>query len=161
MIKPSKNLRTLLTSIGIGGFNATMIIPYMMISPATTDPKASQIVLIVQHIQRALFRLGATDVAESGRLDQPTAQALLQIVGPNWERMPWSASVSAVVTAMETGRKVAPPMSMTPQDETSDAMPVAVGGPLDFLPDVPGGLLTYAIAGYFLYRHFNRSRRAS
>jgi len=154
MIKPSKNLRTLLTSIGIGGFNATMIIPYLMISPATTDPKASQIVLIVQHLQRALYRLGATDVAESGRLDKPTAQALLQVVGPEWERMPWSASIAAVVTAMEHGHKIVPPGAMTPVDD--DSVPVAVGGPLDFLPDVPGGLFTYALAGYFLYRHFRR-----
>lgn len=147
---PSKNLRDLLTAIGLGNFNATMVIPYMMISPATTDPKAAQIILMVQHIQRALFDLGATGVALSGRLDAPTAAALQDVVGPNWERMPWSASVSAIVAAKESGRRIlAPPISDT-------SAPVGVGGPLDFLPDVPGGLLTYAVAGYLLYRHLRK-----
>ncbi len=38
--------------------------------------------------------------------------------------------------------------------------PVAVGGPLDFLPDVPGGIVTYAIGAYFLYRHLKNRKRA-
>lgn len=157
MSATSKTLRELLTGIGVGHFNATMVIPYMMISPATTDPKASQVSLLVQHLQRALYNLGATDVPDSGTLDAPTAAALNQVVGPNWERMPWSASVSAVVAAQE-GRGYIQPMTVAIAPVAAPGEPVATGGPLDFLPDVPGGLVTYAVAGYLLYRHFSRAR---
>ncbi len=97
MSKPTKTARDLLTQLGIGGFNATMIIPYMFIAPATTDPKSAQTILLVQYLQRALYGLGATDVPMSGRLDRETAMALLQVAGPNWERMTWSGNVAAVL----------------------------------------------------------------
>jgi cyclophilin family peptidyl-prolyl cis-trans isomerase len=38
--------------------------------------------------------------------------------------------------------------------------PVAVGGVFDFLPDVPGGLVTYAVGALVLYRHLTRKARA-
>jgi len=152
MSKPTKNARELLVQIGIGHFNATMVMPYMFIAPATTDPKSAQTILMVQAIQRALWQLGAHDVAESGRLDEPTARALAQVVGPNWERTTWAGNISAVLTARENGLSLAAP-------ELPSGMPVAVGGPLDFLPDVPGGLVTYAVGAYFLYRHFTRKAR--
>jgi hypothetical protein len=153
MSKPNKNARDLLTQIGIGHFNATMIMPYMFIAPATTDPKSSQTILMVQAVQRALFMLGATDVPMSGRLDAPTARALAAVVGPNWERTTWSGNISAVLSAQENGVSLAEP-------EPPPGVPVAVGGPLDFLPDVPGGLVTYAVGAYFLYRHLTRKARA-
>lgn len=160
---PNKNVRELLLAIGMGGFNATMAIPTMMIAPATTDPKSVQVILIVQHLQKALYGLGATDVALGGRLDVATANALEQVVGPDWERRPWQANVSAVVNAMESGARI------TPSTQPSVMMaPIAVGaatmavdGPLDFLPDVPGGLFTYAVGAYLLYRHLTKKGRAS
>lgn len=39
------------------------------------------------------------------------------------------------------------------------AMPVAVSGALDFLPDVPGGILTYAVGAYLLWRWLNPQAR--
>lgn len=154
MSDTKNNLRELLLGLGIGQFNATMMIQYLMIAPATTDPKSPQIVLLVQHIQKALYALGYSSVPNSGRLDMPTAAALESVVGPNWERQPWSVTVSAVVTAMRTPRSaVAPTIS-----DGDDGVPVSVGGPLDFLPDVPGGLVTYAIGGFLLY-HFLKKRR--
>lgn len=153
---PSKNLRDLLHAIGMGHFNITMAIPYMMLSPSTCDPKSAQVMLIVQHLQRALYALGATDVAESGRLDLATANALLHVTGPNWERMPWSASAAAVVRAKEAGTRIGPGSGMDTAGMVDDGVPVSVGGPLDFLPDVPGGIVTYGIAAYLLYRHFKR-----
>ncbi len=153
MSKPNKNARELLIGIGIGDFNATIVIPYMFISPATTDPKSSQTILLVQHVQRALYDLGATEVVMSGRLDAPTAHALSRVVGPNWERMTWAANVSALIAAKEGGVSLrAPPPPR--------GAPVAVGGVFDFLPDVPGGLVTYAIGGFLLYRHLTRKARA-
>ncbi len=154
MSKPS--IRDLLLDLGIGGFNATMIIPYMLIAPATTDPKAGQIILLVQAIQRRLYQMGATDVPESGELDAPTASAIQQLCGPNWLRMQWSAVVSAVNDAKRSYLHLLP---MRQVEETGG--PIAVSGPLDFLPDVPGGLLTYAVGSYFLWRYLTkRSPRA-
>lgn len=146
---PHKNVREMLDRLGVGQFNATMIIPYMMIAPATTDPKSSQIYLLVQHIQRALYAMGYDHVAESGELDDATSAALRSVAGPDWEIMPWSASVGAVVDAQMHGLRAPPPPML--------AEPVvALAGPLDFLPDVPGGVLTYAVAAYFAYRYFTR-----
>lgn len=146
--------RDLLTALGIG-HNATLIIPYLMISPATTDPKASQIILLVRALQRMLFSMGASDVANTGYLDQPTADALASVVGENWERMTWGANLSAVVAAQQSGMSFKGRQSRPPLPSGS---PVAVGGPLDFLPDVPGGLVTYGILAFVLYRHFTKKR---
>lgn len=154
MIKPTS--RSLLEGIGMGQFNATQVIPYLMIAPATTDPKAPQIVLLVRHIQKALYDLGANYVPDSGRLDAPTARALLEVTGPNWERMSWAESVQAIVNAKSAHRRLS---AMPTEGAISTGRPLAVGGPLDFLPDVPGGLLTYAVAGFFIYRHFAKRAR--
>ena len=152
MSQPNKTLRQLLSAIGLGQFNATMVIPYMMISPATTDPKAGQVILLVQHIQRELYALGATGVAVSGYLDHPTAAALTDLMGPGWEGAPWSTVVQAVVSGRQNGTRLQGAARAAP----SGARLIAVGGPLDFLPDVPGGLVTYGVAGYLLYRHFTK-----
>src|SRR5262249_19681603 len=138
-----------------GQFNATMVIPYMMIAPATTDPKASQVILLVQHVQRALYALGATSVPVSGRLDTQTASALEQLMGAGWEGQPWSTGVQAGVSARENGVQLQP-MYLASETPDPRGQPVPVGGPLDFLPDVPGGLVTYGVVGYLLYRHFRR-----
>lgn len=151
MIAPAKNLRDLLSAIGMGHFNATMTIPYLMISPATTDPKAAQVILVVQHLQNALNDLGA-NLQIGGQLDAPTAAALQAVVGPGWAGMPWSASISAVVNARDIGWRFPAP--------DDDSIPMAVGGPLDFLPDVPGGMFTYAVAAYLIYRHFTKRKDA-
>lgn len=158
MSQPNKTLRQLLSAIGLGQFNATMVIPYMMISPATTDPKASQVILLVQHIQRELYALGATSVPVSGYLDTQTAAALTDLMGPGWEGAPWSTVVQAVISARENGTRLQPIfLASEPYDPRS--RPVSVGGPLDFLPDVPGGLVTYGVVGYLLYRHFTKRAR--
>ncbi len=146
-----RNLREILTGIGMGQFNATMTIPYMMISPATTDPKSAPVMLMVRHIQRVLYQLGATDVADSGRLDAATAAALNECVGHGWEGQPWSVTIEALNNAKRRGYRYI--------GEASDATtshPIGVGGPLDFLPDVPGGLVTYAVGAFLLYRAISK-----
>lgn len=153
MSATSPSVRELLSGIGMGQFNATMAIPYMMISPSTTDPKAAQVILMVQHIQRSLFQLGYHDVPDSGELDLATANALLSVVGPNWNVQPWSASVTAIIAARKHGHRAQRASAV------NDGVPMAVGGPLDFLPDVPGGILTYGIGAYLLYRHFTKKGR--
>lgn len=149
--------RDLLTAIGMGHHNATLAIPYLMIAPAITDPKTPLVINMVGLLQQALYQMGATDVANTGRLDPPTARALRMIGGPNWERMSWAQNIQALLGARDRGMRLnAAPTAAAP----SDAMPVAVSGPLDFLPDVPGGIFTYAVAGFLLYRHFAKPRSA-
>jgi hypothetical protein len=145
--------RDLLTSIGMGQHNATLAIPYLMVAPAVTDPKTPLVINMVRLIQQLLYQMGATDVANSGYLDEPTATAMLQVVGPNWERSSWGQNIQAVLGARDLGMSLAPPADSPP-------MPVAVGGPLDFLPDVPGGIVTYGVVAYLLYRHFSKRRSA-
>jgi hypothetical protein len=146
--------RDLLGALGLGQYAANMIIPYMMIAPATTDPKASQIILLVEAIQKRLYAMGARDVALTGHLDPPTARALRQVAGQNWERMSWGANVQALLAA--GGRRLTARTS--PTAPAAPSMPVAVAGPLDFLPDVPGGIVTYGVVGYLLYRHFTKRK---
>lgn len=146
--------RDLLEAIGIGHFNATMIVQFMMMAPATTDPKSPPIILMVRALQKELYALGATDVPNSGRLDAPTASALERVVGPDWERMSWGANVRAVIDARNMGTRLDVPRA----DDMDVGMPIAVSGPLDFLPDVPGGLLTYAVVGFFAYRYFTKDK---
>lgn len=146
--------RELLLGIGMGQWNITGTIPYMMIAPATTDPKSPQVMEIVRHLQQVLFGMGATDVANTGYLDPSTARALRQLVGPNWERMTWGANISGVLAARRRGQRLSAASLVVPDD----SVPVAVGGPLDFLPDVPGGLITYGVIGYLLFRHFTKKR---
>jgi hypothetical protein len=147
--------RDLLLAIGIGQWNATGTIPYLMIAPATTDPKSPQVTEIVRHLQQILFRLGATDVADTGYLDQPTARALRTVAGPNWERMPWGANIKAVLAAVRRGQRLT---GASAPVAPSGGGAVAVGGPLDFLPDVPGGLVTYGVVAFLLYRYLKHKR---
>lgn len=149
-----KNGRQLLTEIGIGQFNATMVMPYMMMAPRTTDPKSAPVILLIRAVQSQLYQMGATEVGNSGRWNQATADALARCVGPNWERMSWGSLIQGISDAKATGVDLSMQMA-------DPGVPIAVGGPLDFLPDVPGGLLTYGIVGFLAYRHFSKRRRAS
>lgn len=148
MAKINRTGRELLKGIGIGDFNATMIIQYLFVAPATTDPRSSPIIIMVEHIQRTLNEMGA-GIPISGYLDTPTARALYDVVGPNWEKISWGQVIGVVLDGYEAGYSAAPAEALVPAPA-----PMAVGGPLDFLPDVPGGLLTYALGGYLAYRYF-------
>jgi hypothetical protein len=156
MSRPTLNARELLTGIGVGHFNTTLLIPYMFIAPATTDPKSPQTILIVNAVQKTLFDMGATDVPLSGRLDEPTARALAQVTGPNWERTSWGGNIAAILRNKASGVS----LRALPEDVGQPiGQPVATGDVLDFLPDVPGGIFTYAVAGFLLYRHLTRKGR--
>lgn len=149
--------RELLQAIGLAHHSGTMIVPYMMIAPATTDPKAAQIIMLVRALQTVLYQLGATDVHNTGELDPPTARAMRMVAGPDWLRMSWGANVAAVVSARDIGMRLTPaPTGAHPVA----GVPVSVGGPLDFLPDIPGGGITYGVIGLLVYRHLTKRRRA-
>lgn len=152
MAKKNRTGRELLTGIGIGNFNATMIIQYLFVAPATTDPRSSPIIIMVEHIQRLLNVMGA-GIPISGYLDTPTAAALNDVVGPGWERVSWGENIGGLLDAYESGYSAGDSgrggmaVSLAPA-------PQAMSGPLDFLPDVPGGFLTYAAGAYLAYRYF-------
>lgn len=150
--------RDLLEGIGVGHFNATMIIPYLMVSPATTDPKSVQIIVMVRQLQKTLWDMGATDVISSGHLDGPTAAALVQLAGPNWMRMSWGDNLTAVMNAKTVGMKLSPSGGTDGLAVPDDGQPVATGDVLGLLPDIPGGILTYGVGAYLLYRYFCKRR---
>ncbi len=154
-VRVERTGRELLSRLGMGHFNITMTIPYLWIAPAATDPKAAQIILIVEKVQRVLNQMGA-GIIDTGYLDLGTAKALVTVVGERWMSIPWAQVISAVLNAREAG------LWISDTDTGTDAELVfptqGVSGFIPGLPDVPGGLLTYGIVGYLLYRHFSKKR---
>lgn len=149
------NVRGLLKAIGIGDYNATMIIQYAFVAPATTDPRSSPIIIMVRHLQGALNDMGAS-VPVSGYLDQPTAAALARVVGPNWERLSWADNIRAVVAGRGVGFSASAPAQFTPALTVSAPAPAPVG--MFDLPDVPGGAVTYAAAAVLAWHLFFRKK---
>lgn len=132
------NARELLTALGIGQFNATMVIQYMFIAPATTDPKSPSVMMLVKAIQNRLALLGYA-VPQAGYLDRQTANAIESVAGAGWESRMWADTVKVVLAA--------------PRATRARVLPIARS--MSGLPDVPGGKLTYAAAAaaaayYFL-----------
>lgn len=137
------NARQLLLGLGMGNYNATICIQYMFVAPATTDPAMPSIILMTKHLQLGLRSAGANSVAVTGQIDAPTATALSEMVGPEWNHVTWYALFTATIEAK--------------RDRTLEEH----GGGLDLgiipdLPDVPGGMFTWAAAAvaawYFLIR---------
>lgn len=149
-----KLAREMLTSLGIGQFNATMIIPFLWFAPATTDPRSSPVLMLVRAIQRNLFALGAS-LHETGFLDEPTAAVLERLMGPGWMNGSWAEVVGAVLAAKRNHYTFAVQPAVAPEVHG----PQAVGGVLDFLPDVPGGMLTYAVGGLVAYHFWKKRKR--
>lgn len=148
------NARDLLRAIGIGQFNATMIIPFMFIAPATTDPKSPSIILVVKHLQIMMNEMGAA-LPVTGYLDNATATAIETIAGPGWEQRSWADNVQAVLRARTKGitwREDPPP----PPNYGPSGMQLGSVGPL---PDVPGGLVTYGIAGFLAWKWWKSRKK--
>jgi hypothetical protein len=154
------NVRALLLDLGVGDFNATMAIPYMFIAPRTTDPAAVQLLVVVRKLQEALLNMGATDVVPTGVLDDTTAKALAQICGPEWLSMPYYEIVRCVVKAEKAGHAFIQPSAYTgPGPEATEGWTDVFNIQPPILPAVPGGVITYGVAGYFLWKHFKKPRR--
>ena len=145
--------RDLLKALGVSDWNATLVIQYLWMNPATTDPKAPPIVMLVEHLQQALIAVGgdaAHGVQLTGRIDDPTYAALEALV-PGWLYQPWSKVTKAVVDFRDSGGtfKVGP-VSIV-------AQPMS-GMPLG-LPDVPGGVLTYVAAAAVGWHFYKKRKR--
>lgn len=150
--------RNLLIQLGVGDFNATMAIPYMFIAPRALDPAMVQMLIVIQEIQKALASMGAQGIQPSGVLDTATGSALATLVGPEWIAMPFYEIVKAVVKAERTSFQFAP------ADVAPAATPTATSGVFDTIPDalglpsVPGGVLTYGVGLYFLFKALKKKR---
>lgn len=153
--KPERTVRNMLVELGIGQFNTTQIIPFLFTQPATTDPKQAGIILLVKAIQQNLNAMGAT-LRENGYLDLPTAAALNIVVGDRWETLTWNDNVSAILSARKNKLSIAPVASPAMGSDIHAAyQEMGLFG----LPDVPGGILTYAVGAYFLYRYLKKRKK--
>jgi len=139
--QPGENVRGLLLGLGMGDFNATLVIPVMWFSPRATDPGMPPVILLTRAIQRTLNRMGA-DLEVTGILDDPTATCLDQVCGPEWLADTWYELVRDVLSAQQRGVR----LSDSYRAGTGIGGAPPLSGVLDFLPDVPGGALTYAAA---------------
>lgn len=145
----TQNVRSLLTQIGVGDFNATMIIPYMFIPPATTDSSSAQIIMLIAHLQQAM------GLPITGKIDRATANAFTKLLGKEWARVAWYEIAQHVVADLtgwtaqtpSRGRGNANPLS---RDAGLGDMPQ-----MPMLPSVPGGAITYLALGglaYYLWK---------
>lgn len=147
-------VRGLLLSLGVSDWNANMIIPYMFITPSTTDPSMAQVIVLTRYIQRALIAVGggALGVQITGSLDEPTGNAIAQAMGTNsFLSLPWYEIVTAILNFNDAGLSLVPP--------ESSPGPSGVG---DFsLPDVPGGAITYGLGAFALWYFLIKKKKRS
>lgn len=144
--------RSLLLRLGVSDFNATMMIPYLFTSAMTTDPKSPQIILMVKHMQKVLNQMGG-NLYVTGYLDRPTSAALSGLFATqSWSSWAWADIIAAILRAKAQGLSIAevPPITTHELAATGD-MPFG-------LPDVPGGVLTYAAAAGLLWYTLKRKR---
>lgn len=99
--KGPNDARTILLALGVGNYNATIMIQYMFMSPSTTDPGMPSIILMTKHLQAGLRAAGAR-VPLDGQVDGTTARALITLVGPEWNHVSWYALFDAVLAAKRT-----------------------------------------------------------
>jgi hypothetical protein len=156
-------VRNMLLELGVGDFNATMAIPYMFIAPRATDPSAVQLIVVIEQIQQALGAMGAPGIVPNGSMDDATGNALATLLGPEWIAMPYYEIIRSVVAAERANYQFVTPATtavpgvavpMSGLGDTLSAIPDAIG-----LPSVPGGVLTYGLGAYLLYKHFKKARR--
>lgn len=155
MIPTKRSVRDILLGLGIGDFNATIMIQPLWTAPATTDPKSPAIIMLVAGIQRTLNKLGA-GLSVSGYLDQPTARALAHLNGSGWEQKAWVVNAEGVLDALEGGHVLRGDGTMF--GGPSARPPLADIYTPPFLPPIPGGIVTYAAGAYLAYRMFKKRR---
>lgn len=150
--------RQLLTDMGVGHFNATMLIETLSMTPATTESASAPVMLLVGHLQDILNGMGAK-VQRSGYIDQRTSAAMTALAGKDWIHRSWQDVCKKVVAAQKSNYHLS--------ENLARALPQsgkAMGGILDApfgLPDVPGGLVTYLVGGAILWHALKKKKRAS
>ncbi len=146
--------RAQLLRLGIGDFNATMIVPTMFYGPAQSDPGLTQVKVLLRGMQKAMREMGATWVQASGDFDENTATCLKAVGGPMWTEMPWYELTAKLLAAKDAGKRFERP---TP------AQGVALhgfGGILDDItsasPQKMAAYIGIGIAAYYGYKHFKK-----
>lgn len=129
--KGENNARNMLLALGMGNYNATLAIQYMFLAPSSTDPQMPSVIIMTRHLQAGLRAAGAK-VPLDGQIGDATAQALITLVGPEWNHVTWYGLFEAVIEAMK----------LRSLEKRTKNVPL---GMID-LPDVPGGNLTWAAA---------------
>lgn len=147
----NQDLRTLLGAIGVGPVQSTLIIRSMWIAPATTDLDSAAVIMLVQALQRHLIAMGAP-LEINGELDLPTARAIEECVGAEWQSVPWAQIVQLLVKAREAGYQIQGPAPAPGPYE----VPMGI---IPELPAMPGGLFGWAVLGAAAF-YFFRGRRA-
>jgi hypothetical protein len=147
-----KTARDLLRDLGVGDFNATMLIETMFMAPATTEAAAAPTMLLVGQIQENLNTIG-TRLRVTGYIDEPTAKALVIVSGPDFLHRSWFDVARDVVAFRMSGKR------LTKNAPRPNTAPPSGVGVLD-LPDVPGGILTYAAGGLVLWHLFKKKKRS-
>lgn len=140
--------RSLLLRLGVGDFNATMVIPVMFFGPAQSDPDMTQIKVLTKAMQQTMKAMGASWLTANGQLDASTSTCLAVIGGAHWTETPWYELVQRLLEARDHGQRFTRP---------GPAQSIELAG----VPDVsaiPGGYLTLGIGAYLVYRHFKKGR---
>lgn len=146
-----KTSRDLLIDLGVGQYNATMLVETMMMAPATTEAAAAPTMLLVGHIQEKLNEMGA-GLVPNGYLDPPTVSALAQLGGRNVLQKSWFEVGKDVMAARQAGLRL--------KQRRARPNPKTATGTFD-LPDVPGGLFTYAAGGLLLWHFLSKKKRTA
>lgn len=151
----TQDARAALNEIGVGDFNATLVIPIMFMGPAQTDPGMTQVQVLLKAMQTTMQRMGADHLVATGRLDRATASCLQAIVGHDWLERPWFEIVDGLIVAKRAGQRF-----RRTYGDVDGSAPVELSGLglLPNLPDVPGGIVTVAIGAFLLYRHFKKGK---
>jgi hypothetical protein len=143
--------RSILLALGMGDYNATLVIRYLFMAPAQTDPQMQGVILLTRHLQAMMKSMGAA-LPVTGTIDGAWEPYFRQISGPNWQDVPWAEIARDVLAAKADGRRL----------ELRSAQVViergGLDGVMDSLPKVPGGVFTYALGGFLLWRYMKRKR---
>lgn len=113
MIRSNKaDVREMLLSLGVPPFIATMTIPFMWMTPATTDPDSPSVIEIIRGIQRGVRSLGYKKVSVNGVLDAQTGAALDEL-SPHWMSKTWAQISGDVLGGMRNPERKAHQMAYT------------------------------------------------
>lgn len=162
MANQNHSARSVLLALGMGDFNATGCIATMFMAPAQTDPQMTQVIMITKYMQQTMAMMGATQPV-TGTIDDDWAPYFAALTSAPWVQVSWFELARMLLDAKGRG------MTFQANYDRVGGKPytVSLSGLADFipavpsfLPDVPGGLITYAVGGYLLWRHL-RKRKGS
>lgn len=145
----NNSARSILLKLGMGDFNATMVIAYLFMAPAQTDPQMSQIIMLTKHLQNAMKTMGVA-LPATGSIDAQWAPYFEAVCGSDWPDLPWAEIGRMVIAARARGK------TLKPEGITITMERGGLDGIADSLPKIPGGLLTYAVGGYLIWRHMKK-----